>query len=193
MYTVAGMLKSSGTTGDGEHERSANLFLWVNGLCHLHVTGGPATLARLNAPTAISSDGAGGIFFTDRYVHSLRRVFANGTIITVAGVPGSAGYLGDGGSAKLARLSGPFGAALDTGPRGGVFIAVSDGSGPQAWVPPPTPWHHVCATGHGQPHAALRAHQWNDNPHRRERNCVLRRRWGPRNAGHTLLALFSVA
>ena len=60
----------------------------------------------------------------ERNGNAVRRVWANGSVTTVVGASGVAGTVGDGGPGPLAKLSGPNGAALDTGPSGGLFVAV---------------------------------------------------------------------
>lgn len=67
---------------------------------------GPATSARINGPTNVASDGAGGFWVTDYNSHRVRRV-TSGIITTVAG--GSVfstpnGVNGNGGPGTLARF-----------------------------------------------------------------------------------------
>jgi trimeric autotransporter adhesin len=76
--------------------------------------GGPATAAQLNSPTGVAIDGAGNVFIADLANERIRKITAStGVIATVAGT-GSPGFLGDGGPASAARLSGPFAIALDS-------------------------------------------------------------------------------
>lgn len=87
--TVAGT-GTSGSTGDG----------------------GAATAARLNAPQAVDLGPSGDLFIADTGNSKIRRVeVGTGTIITVAGT-GTAGFLGDGGAATLARINSPRGIAV---------------------------------------------------------------------------------
>ena len=86
--------------------------------------GGLAAGALLGAPTGLASDGAGGYFVCAKSSNAVRRVLQNGTITLFAGSY-SSGATGDGGPATLAKLNGINGVALDTGPGGGVFLAVS--------------------------------------------------------------------
>mgnify|MGYP001254056237 CR=1 FL=1 len=74
--------------------------------------GSPATAAALHWPTALQLDAAGNLFIADTLNHVIRRLAVDGTISTVAG-SGTAGAQGDGGPARLALLSQPFGVALD--------------------------------------------------------------------------------
>ena len=47
--------------------------------------GGPATLARVDAPSGVAVDAAGNLFIADTANHRIRRVDPSGTITTVAG------------------------------------------------------------------------------------------------------------
>src|SRR5438270_11422023 len=47
--------------------------------------GGPAKSAQLNAPGALSIDGAGGLYIVDSNNVRIRRVTADGMIATIAG------------------------------------------------------------------------------------------------------------
>lgn len=87
--------------------------------------GGPAVLATLNIPMAITIDAQDNLYIADMYNHRVRRVTPGGTITTVAGSgasgPYAGGYGGDGGAATSARLSSPNG--LDVDAAGTLFIA----------------------------------------------------------------------
>jgi len=82
--------------------------------------GGPAVAARLSAPTSVTIDDAGNLFIADTRHYRIRKVDASGLITTVAG-DGTEGFSGDGGPATSARLSYPYGVAVDT--FGNLFIA----------------------------------------------------------------------
>lgn len=76
--------------------------------------GGPATDARINAPSDLALDPFGNLYFTDSGNHVVRKFeSATGLITTVAGT-GVPGYsdLDDGGPAVLARINNPRGIAL---------------------------------------------------------------------------------
>jgi trimeric autotransporter adhesin len=73
--------------------------------------GGPAAKAQLTSPTSLAIDAAGNVFITDPGANRVREV-SNGVISTAAG-NGTAGYSGDGGLAINAKLSRPFGIAVD--------------------------------------------------------------------------------
>ena len=92
-----------------------------NGLWGFSGDGGPATDARLTAPTRVKLDAAGNLFIADRNNNRIRRVDAStGNISTVAG-NGTFGPLGDNGPATDAGLIMPNSVAL--GPAGNLFVA----------------------------------------------------------------------
>jgi sugar lactone lactonase YvrE len=83
--------------------------------------GGPAPGAALSAPAGVAVDPGGNVFVSDRGNHRVRRIdAATGTISTVAGT-GAPAFSGDGGPARLAALSGPWGIVLDA--RGNLLVA----------------------------------------------------------------------
>jgi uncharacterized protein (TIGR03437 family) len=83
---------------------------------------GPATSARLGGVFGVAVDGAGNLFIVDAGNARIRKVSSSGVIITLAG-NGSFGssFSGDGGPASSARLSYPYGVAVDVA--GNVFVA----------------------------------------------------------------------
>ena len=81
---------------------------------------GEATAAELNFPYYVALDAAGNLYIADQGNFRIRQVAADGIITTVAGT-GHAGFSGDGDSATSARLSVPYGVALDAA--GNLFIA----------------------------------------------------------------------
>jgi uncharacterized protein (TIGR03437 family) len=83
--------------------------------------GGQALKAQLTVPGSVAVDSDGNLYIGDSNAR-IRKVSADGTIVTIAG--GSAtGYSGDAGPAVSAQLSGPFGLALDTA--GDLYVADS--------------------------------------------------------------------
>ena len=86
--------------------------------------GGPATSARLDAPTGVAATAGGGFLIADAGAHRVRWVSPGGTIIRVAGI-GSPGGAGDGGPAVSAQLYTPVGVAVL--PDGGFLVAEYDG------------------------------------------------------------------
>ena len=86
--------------------------------------GGPATAARLSAPSGVAVDGAGNLFIAESFYNRIRKVDSAGVITTVAGTGEFfGGFSGDGGPATAARLRSPGGVALDGA--GNLFIADS--------------------------------------------------------------------
>jgi sugar lactone lactonase YvrE len=83
--------------------------------------GGPASQAKLYRPTAVASDKDGNLYISDASNKVIRKVTKAGVITTIAGVPGRAGYAGDGGPATKALLTQPAGIAVDYS--GNVYIA----------------------------------------------------------------------
>lgn len=67
--------------------------------------GGPATSAQMTYPFGLVFDASGNLFIGDVYAFTIREVSAtNGSIKTVVGTPGKAGYGGDGGPAAAALM-----------------------------------------------------------------------------------------
>ena len=83
--------------------------------------GGQAAAANITRPWQIALDGAGNLYFTDTNNNTVRKVAPNGTITTIAGIAGSAGFSGDGELATTARLNQPAGVAVDGA--GNVYIS----------------------------------------------------------------------
>ncbi|THU34043.1 T9SS type B sorting domain-containing protein [Niastella caeni] len=83
--------------------------------------GGPASQAKLYRPTAVAVDKDGNLYISDASNKVIRKVTKAGVISTIAGVPGRAGYSGDGGPATKALLTQPAGIAVDYS--GNVYIA----------------------------------------------------------------------
>lgn len=82
--------------------------------------GGQATLARLNAPTALATDAAGNVYISDAGNHVVRRVTPAGIISNYAGSV-IAGYAGNGDTAYKAKLNSPEALAVDA--FGNLYIA----------------------------------------------------------------------
>lgn len=97
-------------------------YAW-NGTCNYSGDGGPAMTAQLCLPSGVFVDGSGDIFISDTENFIIREV-SGGTINTVAGTPGTAGYSGDSGPATSAELNYPSTMAVDGS--GNIFIADTD-------------------------------------------------------------------
>jgi hypothetical protein len=93
-----------------------------NGTAGYAGDGGAAPAAMLNSPHGVAIDAAGNLYIVEFWNHRVRKVAAaTGLITTVAG--SSSGSLGDGGPATAARLSNPYGVAVDNA--GNLYIADS--------------------------------------------------------------------
>jgi len=86
--------------------------------------GGPATAAAIQQPYGLAFDAAGNLYFADYAANRVRKISPDGTISTFAGT-GTAGESGDGGQATQAKISGPWGLAIDAA--GSVYIADYNG------------------------------------------------------------------
>ena len=89
----------------------------------LSVERAPATAQQFTSVYGLASDGSiGGYYTSDNGGNRVQRIFANGTMVTVAGinrnVGGSSGNGGPGTSATLSFVS-----SLSSDGAGGVFIA----------------------------------------------------------------------
>ncbi|HEY3128886.1 MAG TPA: hypothetical protein VGL91_05470 [Acidobacteriota bacterium] len=74
----------------------------------------------LKGPRGLVLDAAGNLYFAEVGANQVRRVTPDGVISSVAG-NGTGGFMGDGGPATAAQLSGPAGVALDDA--GNLYIA----------------------------------------------------------------------
>jgi gliding motility-associated-like protein len=83
--------------------------------------GGPASTAEIFYPFSMEFDAAGNLYFSEVGNHIIRKVDANGIISTIAGTSLNAGFGGDGGPAKMAKLNNPTGIAVDK--NGVIYIA----------------------------------------------------------------------
>ncbi|MEK7861934.1 MAG: hypothetical protein AAB295_01545, partial [Chloroflexota bacterium] len=81
---------------------------------------GPSPAVRLHTPKGLTRDAEGNSWIADAGHHRVRKIFADGTALTVAGI-GSAGFSGDGGPATAAQLHFPTHVAL--GPDGSLWIS----------------------------------------------------------------------
>ena len=74
--------------------------------------GGPATAAQLSNPVRVAVDRAGNLYIADRDNRWIRKVDSKGIITVFAGT-GVHGSSGNGGPATLARITRPYGMAVD--------------------------------------------------------------------------------
>jgi sugar lactone lactonase YvrE len=76
--------------------------------------------ADVKSPFGTAFDGEGTLYFVEMLGHRLRKIEADGRLVTLAG-SGRAGYGGDDGPAALAELNGPHSLAVTR--NGDIFIA----------------------------------------------------------------------
>ncbi|HMC93215.1 MAG TPA: hypothetical protein VKO16_00440 [Polyangia bacterium] len=82
-------------------------------------TDGTGAAARFNGTQGLASDGAGNLFVSDTFNHTIRKVgIATGVVTTFVGSPGPPGTTD--GTGAVARFSGPGGLATDR--TGNLFV-----------------------------------------------------------------------
>ena len=81
---------------------------------------GHVNQAQFNYPTAIAADSEGNLYIADTLNHVIRRIDSYGNVTTIAGIPGSAGYVN--GPAEQALFSSPMGIAVSK-TSGAIYIA----------------------------------------------------------------------
>ncbi len=85
--------------------------------------GVPANLAAITYSAGIAVDGAGNVFYSDEGRYVIRKVDGgSGLVYTVAGIPGSSGFSGDGGPATAAKLSNDLAGIHVTG-SGDIYLS----------------------------------------------------------------------
>ncbi len=82
--------------------------------------GGAASAAELDYPVGLTTDPAGNLYICDRGNNRVRMITTSGIISTIIG-NGIAGYSGDGGPAKSAKLDGPSFISID--PTGNLYFS----------------------------------------------------------------------
>lgn len=80
---------------------------------------GPAATARFRAPLGLAQDPTGILYVADTGNHLIRKVSLDGTVSTLAGSPGIAGFAD--GSGAAARFDTPMG--ITVGPDGDLYVA----------------------------------------------------------------------
>ncbi len=87
---------------------NANRCGWADG------TGGPTGTAELAGPYGVTVDSSGNVYFTEVPNHVVREIDSGGNVTTIAGHPGSLGYVdGTGGLTGTARFGDPGSLKLD--------------------------------------------------------------------------------
>jgi len=70
---------------------------------------------------SLAVDKAGNLYFVDGINPTVQKILPGGTVLTIAGIPGSPGYSGDGGPATQAQLDFPESVFVDSS--GNVYVA----------------------------------------------------------------------
>lgn len=83
---------------------------------------GASSSAQFNLPGAVAVDSLGNVLVADTNNHCIRRITPAGTVTTIAGQPGIAGFTD--GPAASARFNFPSGIAVD--PAGTVYVSDTD-------------------------------------------------------------------
>ncbi|HWY98114.1 MAG TPA: T9SS type A sorting domain-containing protein, partial [Bacteroidia bacterium] len=92
-----------------------------NGIAGYSGDGGPADSAELSSPNAPALDANGNIYFSDLMNNCIRVISSSTNIITTVTGNGTAGYIGDNGSATSAELTTPASVTIDS--IGDMYIA----------------------------------------------------------------------
>jgi sugar lactone lactonase YvrE len=92
-----------------------------NGNSSFSGDGGPAILAALNNPQAVTIDSIGNLYIADAGNNRIRKVDASTGIITTIAGTGVASFSGDNGPASLATIYDPLDLCIDT--KGFLYIA----------------------------------------------------------------------
>ena len=92
--------------------------------CCFSAEGVQATAAILYSPKGLVIDASGNMYVSDDSHGFVRKINTAGIISIVAGMDDTSGYMGDGGPATKAHLSGPSGMAFDAS--GNLYIADAD-------------------------------------------------------------------
>ena len=95
----------------------------IGGYGGLSSDGVPGTSARLATPTGVAVDSCGNLLIADSSDSRIRMLAAGSGIITTVAGGGMSGFSGDGGAGTSARLTFPWGVAVDGG--GNIFITDS--------------------------------------------------------------------
>ena len=115
------MIPKTNGTYFGQAMTANNIYTIAgNGIAGYSGDGGISTAAKLNSPSGIIVDPAGNIYFVDSFNCVIRKISVTGKITTVVG-DGTVGFSGDGNLSSSAKLSNPYGIAMDSS--GNIYIA----------------------------------------------------------------------
>ena len=100
---------------------TAGVTATVAGATSFGAADGVGGAAKFFFPRHVAVDGAGAVYVADSTNHTVRRVAADGTVTTLAGLAGVSGSVDAAGSA--ARFLTPYGAAVDSA--GNVYVSTA--------------------------------------------------------------------
>jgi sugar lactone lactonase YvrE len=120
-FTVTVTPQGGGPCNSGDQSYTISTYAF-NGMYGYAGDGGPATSATVRQISAVARDKNGILYIADVSSRVVRRVDANGTITTLAGIS-SNGNAGDGKQAISATFGAPAGLAVDS--KGNIYIADS--------------------------------------------------------------------
>lgn len=83
---------------------------------------GPAATARFREPLGLAQDATGILYVADTGNHVIRKIALDGTVSTLAGAPGVAGFAD--GTGAAARFNTPMG--ITVGPDGDIYVVDRD-------------------------------------------------------------------
>ncbi len=94
-------------------------------------TDGSGTFARFSSPTGVSVDSSGNVYVADDGNRAIRKITPDGTVTTLAGTSGNAGYADGIGAA--ARFNSPYGLSVDAS--GNLYVADTGNNAIRAITP----------------------------------------------------------
>jgi sugar lactone lactonase YvrE len=116
---LAGCGGGGSDSGEGPPPAPTTVTLYAGALQSTGSSDGVGAAAQFNGPADVAQDGAGNVFVTDTFNHTIRRIATDGTVTTVAGTAGQSGSAD--GTGAAARFSAPMGIAV--GLDGTIYVS----------------------------------------------------------------------
>lgn len=111
------------STADGHVSTITGAGAYAGNNSSMGATDGSGLWARFNGPESVAIDPAtNDVIIADTANHVVRRLRRDGTVVTLAGLAGSAGA--DDGAGSSARFDAPLGVAID--PQGRIYVSDSE-------------------------------------------------------------------